>query len=161
MSAEVPRYFVKPGYIFVTDKPYLLHTVLGSCVSVCLRDKKTQIASMNHIVFDKPYNNQRDARFASISIPYMIRLMKNRGSRLEDVTAHIVGGAYNSSFGNLSVSENNISTTEKILNKFKLEIQTRDVGGEMGRKVIFNTETGEILIYKVNNVRKDDWYDYH
>lgn len=28
-------------------------------------------------------------------------------------------------------------------------------------KVIFNSGSGEILVYKMNNVRKEDWYGNH
>lgn len=161
MTDDIPRYFVKPGYIFVTDRVYLLHTVLGSCVSVCLFDNSLNIAGMNHIVYSKSSGKERDARFANIAIPHMLKLLLNKGCSIKDIKGHIVGGAYNPHFGNQSVSKDNIQMAENILKKNNIQIYTRDIGGEMGRKVIFNTGTGEIIIYKVHNVRKDDWYDYY
>ncbi|MEJ6949843.1 chemotaxis protein CheD [Natronospora cellulosivora (SeqCode)] len=161
MSVDLPKYFLKPGYIFVSKKPYLLHTVLGSCVSVCFWDEQLKIASMNHIIYDKPFTKEQDTRFANISIPYMLKLMKDKGCLIENIKADIIGGAHNPLFNNILVSKNNIEMAEKVLKKYEIRIRGRDVGGEMGRKVIFNTETGEILIYKVNKVREDDWYEYH
>jgi chemotaxis protein CheD len=34
------------------------------------------------------------------------------------------------------------------------------VGGEKGRKIIFNTTTNEIAVVKVDKVREEDGYPY-
>ena len=47
---------------------------------------------------------------------------------------------------------------EKLLADYQIEVLTRDVKGQYGRKVVFNSGTGEILVTKINEIRKDDWY---
>ena len=42
------NYFLKPGYILIASKPTVISTVLGSCVSVCLYDRKRGAGGMNH-----------------------------------------------------------------------------------------------------------------
>ena len=42
------NYFLKPGYIVIANKPTVISTVLGSCVSVCLYDRKRSAGGMNH-----------------------------------------------------------------------------------------------------------------
>ena len=44
-------YFLKPGYIYLPEKPTVISTVLGSSVSVSLYDKTLAIGGMNHFLF--------------------------------------------------------------------------------------------------------------
>lgn len=157
---EIQKYYLQPGYIFVSRHPYLIHTVLGSCVAVCLWDSNLKYGGMNHYIYNKPFNSRQGPQFGSISIPYMIKLMLDMGSLERDINAHIVGGAHNLKLGNAPVGSNNIEIAEEILKNKGISITTRDTGGEMGRKVVFNTDTGELLLFKVNSIRKDDWYNY-
>ena len=45
------NYFLEPGYMFVSVKPAAISTVLGSCVAVCLYDRKHKIGGMNQFQF--------------------------------------------------------------------------------------------------------------
>ena len=157
ISIEENRYFLQPGYIFVSREPYLVHTVLGSCVSVCLWDSFNRFGGMNHYVYSESPDGERNGRFGNIAIPYLIQLMLESGAQMNNLKAHIIGGGQNPSLGSFIGTEN-AATAEKLLKKSKIEILTRDVLGQFGRKVIFNSQSGEILIYKINEIRRDDWY---
>ena len=39
-----------PGEYFVSDKPVVLSTLLGSCVAVCMRDPNAGVGGMNHFM---------------------------------------------------------------------------------------------------------------
>ena len=41
---------LRPGEYYVTDQDEIIATVLGSCISVCVKDEKNQIAGMNHFM---------------------------------------------------------------------------------------------------------------
>src|SRR6187551_3621913 len=41
---------ILPGEYYATNKDMALVTVLGSCVSACLRDRETGIGGMNHFM---------------------------------------------------------------------------------------------------------------
>ena len=41
---------ILPGEYFVTQRDLVIVTVLGSCVSVCLRDRLSGIGGMNHFM---------------------------------------------------------------------------------------------------------------
>ncbi|TYQ16672.1 UNVERIFIED_CONTAM: chemotaxis protein CheD [Acetivibrio alkalicellulosi] len=151
------NYFLQPGYIFVSREEHKINTVLGSCVSVCLWDKGENFGGMNHYIYAIDKNSERTARFGNISIPYMISIMKNMGAKMSNITAHIVGGGYNPLLSP-EVGEGNTKIAEEILNKNKIKIATWDVGGQTGRKVVFNNKTGEIIVYKGIKVRGSDWY---
>lgn len=152
------KYFLQPGYIFASKQPYLLSTVLGSCVSVCLWDPTLHFGAINHYIHAKPFKKERTAQYGSISINHMINLMIKLGSKKINLKAHVIGGAQNSAMGSCLIGKQNVEIAETILKKNYIDIITFDTGGEMGRKIVFDSETGEIVVYKVNNLRKNDWY---
>jgi chemotaxis protein CheD len=156
---EKQKYFLHPGYIFVSQKPYIIHTVLGSCISVCIWDSKLNFGGVNHYIYPYPFNNEQNCQFGNISIPHMIKLLVNMGGNKANFRSHIVGGARNSTIQSSSIGENNVTVAKKILKENFIDIITVDTGGDMGRKVIFDNETGEIVIYKVNSIRECDWYE--
>ncbi|MGE5583611.1 MAG: chemotaxis protein CheD [Bacillota bacterium] len=157
MSEEPKKYFLQPGYIFVSEEPYLVHTVLGSCVSVCLWDSAMKYGGINHYIYSTAKNGERTGKYGDIAIPYLIKLMLEKGSKKENLKAHIVGGGENPEL-NSFIGKENALLAEKLLKQNKIEVITKDVYGELGRKVIFNTGKGEILIYKINEIRKEDWF---
>ncbi|MBU3952124.1 MAG: hypothetical protein KJ658_08280, partial [Proteobacteria bacterium] len=54
----------------------------------------------------------------------------------------------------------NVKTARNILNQKQIKISSEDVGGQLGRKIVFNTLNNEILILKVGRLRDSDWYPY-
>jgi len=155
---DTNKYFLQPGYIFVSKEPHLISTVLGSCVSVCIWDCKLNFGGINHYIHPKPFRTERNSQFGSIAVPYLIKLLLNMGAQKNNLKAHITGGAQSPDMNSYKIGRDNIRIAEKVLKHHSIEIITRDTGGEMGRKVVFNNETGEIVIYKVNNLRNYDWY---
>src|SRR5690606_28465372 len=50
-----------PGDFYVTTHDEVLDTVLGSCVSACIRNPKLGIGGMNHFMLARPSGNGNDA----------------------------------------------------------------------------------------------------
>lgn len=50
-----------------------------------------------------------------------------------------------------------VSVVKRILKKFKIDLVSEDIGGTLGRKVMFDTHTGDVLVLKTKNIRKHDW----
>ena len=154
---ELENYYLKPGYIYAAHEAILINTVLGSCISVCIWDKKNKFGGMNHYVYPKTSPGKATGRYGTAAIPHLIRLMEDLGSDKNDLIAHVVGGSEHELLQS-HIGKQNINIAEKLLAKEKIEIATKDVGGQGGRKVIFNTATGEILVYKTMKIRDEDWY---
>jgi len=155
------EYFLKPGYIYLAAEPTMISTVLGSCVAVSLHDKLNHTGCMNHIVHpllteDVPAT----AMYAKPATIHMIRMFKESGSNLDNVEAQVFGGAaHPGATGDLAkTGENNLEIAEQLLMNYGINVVGRDVGGNQGRKVVVNTSNGEVIIAKVNNIRRDDWY---
>lgn len=154
-------YLLKPGFIYFSDKPISISTVVGSSVSVCLFDRRQKIGGMNHFQFPEIRERERSTPiYGNVATLTLIRMMLSNGSRESHLEAQIFGGAHNLSISHINMGRENIRTARTILNRKKIRIISEDVGGEVGRKIIFNTSTSEIAVLKVKTLRESDWYPY-
>jgi len=155
------KYMLQPGYIYVAKAPTLISTVLGSCVSVVLYDKKKKIGGMNH--FRYPYVKERSKMtpvFGNVSTYALINIMLENGSKIKNMIAHLFGGARNPDISDVDIGKENAWIAKKILIRKGIEIVSEDIGGTFGRKIVFNTSNGEIIVLKVERLRRCDWYPY-
>lgn len=53
---------------------------------------------------------------------------------------------------NVPVGQQNIQVAEKVLADQRLEVHLRDTGGLKGRKVVFNSQTGEVTIHQISRI---------
>ncbi|MEE4362612.1 MAG: chemotaxis protein CheD [Desulfotignum sp.] len=154
-------YFLKPGYIYLPEKPTVISTVLGSSVSVSLYDKKRKTGGMNHFLFPVAESREKNtAIYGNIAVITLVRMMVQNGSDPNNLEAQIFGGANNSNVCTHDVGKQNYHIAKDILLHKKIRIVSEDVGGELGRKIVFNTLTCEILTLKVERLRESDWYPY-
>ncbi len=144
---ERPKHFLYPGAIYVSPEPALVTTILGSCVAICLYDPVLQIGGMNHYMLPL-WNGQGLAspRYGNIAIEKLIANLEAMGSRRENMKAKIFGGAeiIASNINQFMIGERNILIAKEILKEEKIPIISSSTGGKLGRKLIFNTETGEV-----------------
>lgn len=49
---------ILPGEFFVSATPMIVYTVLGSCVSACIRDPVAGVGGMNHFMLPAPKEHQ-------------------------------------------------------------------------------------------------------
>lgn len=139
------RYNLKIGYIYVTDKPFIIRTVLGSCVGVCIYDVATGMSGMNHYLLSKSGSSERSTRYGNISINKMYRIFMDSGSKIRNLRASVIGGASLFLDDNIfSISQDNVDIAINLLNEFRIKIVLQDTGGKSGRKVEFNTVTGKV-----------------
>ena len=155
------QYYLKPGYIFLAETPTIISTVLGSCVSVCLYDRKRKTGAMN--MYKYPLTTEKDratAVFGNIATIAMIRMMEKDGSKKKHLEAQIIGGAHDPKVSRENIGRENVAMALKVLQREKVAVTSNDNGGEKGRKVVYNTQTNELAVFKVDRLRTSDWYPY-
>jgi chemotaxis protein CheD len=155
------NYFLKPGFIFLTAKATDISAVLGSCVSVCIYDVKLKAGGMSH--FQLPLISEQKkatAVYGNVSTLALINMMTNEGSELNHLEAQIIGGAFNPEISSKDIGKDNVGVAKRILTKKQIRIVSMDAGGKKGRKVVFNTVSGDVAVLKVDMLRKEDWYPY-
>ncbi len=157
----VQDYFLRPGFIYLPERPATISTVLGSSVAVSLYDKSLKTGGMNHFLF--PYVTGKEKTttlYGNVAVLTLIRMMADNGSKISKLEAQIFGGAFNTEFSKRDIGKDNFKVARNILSSKKIKIVSEDVGGELGRKIVFNTATYEIGILKVGRLRESDWYPY-
>ncbi len=160
-SLTPANYFLEPGFILVTTEPTVISTVLGSCVAVCIYDRKRKVGGMNH--FQLPFIDDKDkttACYGNVATQVLIRMMLDGRSKIKHLEAQIYGGAYDPKVSPKDFGHENVMAARKVLARKKIRVVSEDVGGQKGRKIVFNTSTNEIGVFKVNKLRRRDWYPY-
>lgn len=164
MNADSPvcqNHFLEPGYIVFPERPTLVSAVLGSAVSICLFDKKRKVGGMNLFLYPSTREpSEATALYGNVSTVTLVRMMMDYGSKVRNLEAYILGGAYNPERTTEDVGRKGIMVARRILNKEKVSIVSEDVGGAKGRKIVFNTGTSELAVLKVERLRDADWYPY-
>ena len=136
-----------PGDIFFDKTPCLVNTVLGSCVSVCLYDSVLRQGAINHYIL--PQWNGHDLstmKYGNLSIIRILGELLTSGSKYENLVAKVFGGAevLVGAPTNFHIGKRNSLIAFEILKEFKIPVLFSDVGGNKGRKINFNTLTGEV-----------------
>lgn len=156
MSRKVGEHFLFSGSITVHRRPTLVTTVLGSCVSVCLWDEGTGLGGMNH--FQLPLWNGEglaSPKYGNVAIARLIDKMIASGADLSRLKAKVFGGAslILTRHDTLRVGQRNIETAWECLGQYHIPSVASDVGGQVGRKVKFDTRTGRVYVKKVTRVK--------
>jgi chemotaxis protein CheD len=144
-----------PGEFHVSSRD-IIATVLGSCISVCIRDTKTGIAGMNHFML--PGDVRSEDMFFSASTKYGMfameqlinEILKKSGSK-NDFEAKVFGGGHVLNFRKTdgNVPESNIEFVRAFLRMEEIPVVREDVGGYTGRKILFFPDTGKVLLKRL------------
>lgn len=160
-KVEPVNYFLEPGHIYAPSESTNISAVLGSAVSVCLFDRKRKAGGMN--LYQLPITKdprRATACYGNVAILALLRMLKEHGSQDKHLEAQILGGANPGQISGRDVSRDNCLVARKILLKKRIPIVSEDTGGRRGRKVVFRTDTSELMVMKVAQLRKSDWYPY-
>lgn len=146
------RVFVLGGTLFVSERPCEYVTILGSCVSVCLWDRKTGVGGINHFLMPETVNNATSLNGGISSTRKLVQLMTLKSFNIKNLEAKVFGGANRffeeGSF--LHVGMENVRAALFVLEEAGIPIAVSDTGGELGRKIYFNTQTGKVRMEKIN-----------
>ncbi|WP_440947568.1 chemotaxis protein CheD [Methanosarcina sp. T3] len=121
---------------------------LGSCIGVILSDVSTGICGIAHVLLPGT-SNSGEAKYAETAIEKMFEDMIKMGARKNRITAKFAGGAQvfkHMSLDILKIGDRNAISVEEALVKRNIPILAKDVGGEVGRNVIFNPVDGSMIV---------------
>jgi chemotaxis protein CheD len=99
LDAVVAR--LHPGDYYVATEGELIGTVLGSCVSACVRDSRLRIGGMNHFMLPVDRSDGSNAwgstasastRFGNVAMERLINEILKLGGRRADLEVKLVGG---------------------------------------------------------------------
>lgn len=167
-SHKLPAAKLLPGEYFVTSENMVLVTVLGSCVSACIRDAVNGIGGMNHFMLP---NNGTDsdcdgasARYGVFAMEILIHSLLKLGARRQNFEAKIFGGGnVMRSLNNSHVGRRNAEFVLKFLAREKIRVSAQDLDDIHPRKVYFFPQSGRVRVKKLrlaNNTVVEREADY-
>jgi chemotaxis protein CheD len=135
----------------VSNEPTLVTTILGSCVAVCLFDPEEKIGGINHFML--PFWNGEglaSAKYGNIAMEKLMQEMEKKGAKKKNMIAKLFGGANQANF-TMKIGERNVEVARNMLKQQNIRVVAESVNGTIGRKLIFDTSTGEVRMKFVNS----------
>jgi chemotaxis protein CheD len=152
---------ILPGEYYYTNKDMLIVTVLGSCVSACIRDRATGLGGMNHFMLpdggaDVGSPVSASARYGTYAMEVLINDLLKAGARRDNLEAKVFGGgAVLKGFTAINVGERNAAFVQTFLKNEKIRIVAEDLEDIYPRKVYFFPRTGKVLVKKLMQTHND------
>ena len=148
---------ILPGEYFVTQRELVIVTVLGSCVSVCLRDRANGIGGMNHFMLPGNHDGglspiSASARYGVYAMELLINHLLKLGARRSDFEAKVFGGGsvLRGMTAN-NVGERNADFVREYLATENIQIAAQDLLDIYPRKVYYFPNTGRVLVKKLKS----------
>ncbi|MBN1359124.1 MAG: chemotaxis protein CheD [Sedimentisphaerales bacterium] len=143
-----PRKFLGPGEFYVGRRSVVAETLVGSCVAVCLYNFKESFGAMNHFRRDRPTGETGTSvgQFGVTATEHIVSTLLKRDNDPTHYRAAIFGGAavLKTAVGEGGIGEANVTAALDVLRAAHIRVVRQEVGGTRGRRVTFDTQTGEI-----------------
>jgi chemotaxis protein CheD len=155
---------VLPGEFYVSAQEEMVSTVLGSCVSACIRDAERRIGGMNHFMLPEPMGAERNdwslavgraARYGSDAMEQLINAILKAGGKRDALTVKIFGG------GRVlaqmtDVGQRNIAFVKRYLETEGLQLVAADVGDIYPRQLQFFPASGRVRVRQMRTARDNE-----
>lgn len=143
-----------PGDYYVTREDEVLDTVLGSCVSACIRNPRLRIGGMNHFMLPRPSGAGNDTwesidgratRYGSASMEQLINSILRAGGTRADLEVKIFGGA-NVMSALSDIGTHNVTFVRDFLRQEGLSVTAEDVGNTCPRHIQYFPMSGRVRV---------------
>jgi chemotaxis protein CheD len=160
---ESAHWMVKilPGEYYVTRGEEAISTVLGSCVSACVRDPVRNVGGMNHFMLPEDQcvgpNNWLDpavglaTRYGSYAMESLVNDLLKLGARRERLEIKLFGGGRILE-GMTDVGGRNVDFIRHYMKLEGYRVAAEDLGGTQPRKVVYFPATGRARMRKLRPV---------
>jgi chemotaxis protein CheD len=143
-----------PGDYYVTCHDEVSDTVLGSCVSACIRNPRLKIGGMNHFMLPRPSGAGNDTwdsvagratRYGSASMEQLINRILGAGGTRGELEVKIFGGGRVLS-SLTDIGDHNVSFVRDFLRQEGLKVTSEDVGDTCPRHVQYFPMSGRVRV---------------
>jgi len=132
-------------------------TVLGSCISACVRDRVANIGGMNHFLLAEQSGSAKDrygasARYGAFAMEQLINQVLSKGTgRKQNLEIKVFGGGkINAALDD--VGAKNIGFVRQFLADEGYVLEKADVGGTYARRVLFKPHSGRAFVKRLDNM---------
>ena len=147
---NMPAIKILPGEYHATDSDTMIVTVLGSCVSVCIRDRISGIGGMNHYMLpgEAAADTSLSPRYGIHAMELLIDHLLQLGGRLPYMEAKVFGAGRVIN-GVTDVGERNAEFALRYLKQREIPVTAVDIGDIYPRKVYFSPATGRAYVRQI------------
>ena len=155
---------ILPGEYYVTLHGEIITTVLGSCVSACVRDKVFGVGGMNHFMLPankgddvNPFGKAGEStRYGNFAMEQMINdILKNGGHRKNLEIKVFGGGRVLKNMSTLDIGKKNIDFVLQYIKDESLQLTAEDLGDIYPRKVLYFPATGKVRVKKLRSMHNN------
>ncbi|MGZ0040787.1 chemotaxis protein CheD [Paenibacillus ottowii] len=148
----------------VTSNPNSIRTTgLGSCVGLTLYDPHLKLAGMAHVMLpssDIAREGQLNiAKYADTALPELLERMLKLGAERRRLIAKMAGGAQMFAFAGsgdtMRIGPRNVESCKEMLVDLGIPLIAEDTGGNYGRTIELDSETGVLNIRSVQKGVKE------
>lgn len=142
----------------VARAPKVLVTYgLGSCLAITLYDAGRRSGGLAHTLLPAvrfPGTETRETKYVDRAIALMVAALLEQGASREQLTAKIFGGAnmfepaHRTSLA--GIGARNAESARRVLQGMKIPLLAEDVGGNYGRTVTFDLDSGRVEVSSVH-----------
>ena len=141
----------------------LVTSGLGSCVGIALSDVEAGVAGLAHVMLPSAGAEVVEGeggdethpdvwKYVDTAVPQLLRELDEAGAERSRIEARIAGGSamfgFESSAG--AVGERNVAAAREALESHGITLIASEVGGDYGRSLTFDVETGELSIRRAH-----------
>lgn len=150
---------ISPGEYYFTNQDMMIVTVLGSCVSACIRDTVSGIGGMNHFMLPDGAKSDKDnpvsesMRYGNYAMEVLINQLIRNGAKRENLEAKIFGGGnVLRSFTTNMVGDRNAEFVKRYLKEEGIRVVSEDLLDIYPRKVYYFPKTGKVMVKKLKQL---------
>ena len=159
---------ILPGEYYVTRLDEMIVTVLGSCVSACIRDPIAGIGGMNHFMLPSSEGlwpglpDDRDpllfSRYGNFAMERLINTILKHGGSRENLEIKIFGGGSVLDLA-ADIGLQNVRFVKEYIRAEKLKLLAEDVGDIYPRKVYYLPTTGKARVLRLRTLHNNTIID--
>jgi chemotaxis protein CheD len=152
-----------PGEYYVTTGSEAVVTVLGSCVSACVRDRVFGIGGMNHFMLPIHEGERSNwhsgivdniTRFGNYAMEHLINDILSHGGMRKNLEVKVFGGGRIVQ-GLSDIGACNARFVLDYLKEEKIPVVSQDLNGDYPRKLYYFPKTGRVLMKKLASLHND------
>lgn len=160
------RQVVKVGMAelgFVRDQGLIRTTGLGSCVGLTMFDPDLKLAGMVHVMLPSSEiakeGSLNVAKYADTAVPSLYQRLLEQGASPKRLVAKMAGGAQMFAFSGggdtMRIGPRNAESCKISLDALGIPLVAEDTGGNYGRTIELDCQTGILFIRSVQTGIKE------
>ncbi len=152
-DVDVVKIFSGEWYVSTKGKE-MLATILGSCVSACIRDPLIGVGGMNHFLLPGDDGEMSEsARYGVFAMESLINDILKAGGRKDRFEVKVFGGG-NVINNSARIGSKNAKFIRDFLRREGFRVTSEDLEGEHPRRLHYFPDTGKVMMRLLK--RKED-----